>query len=366
MSGALLASGGGTRTKECGSQCNFYKFYSPEYPLSSEVPLYTIQVDNDNENVPDNRRTSSSEAPDQDDCMTVEELLEESKVWFPECDHDGESKPRDDSKLDYIEVDGEGCEIEVKSEIIDDISLSLLRRALSLTIAEATSARIQQAVSNERDSVPTVVEVDDGPPEEKPETSGFSPQTPSHKERFILPKSLLEDSPDDGTKRHKCPDCNRGFAQKSWLDRHSVVHTGLRPYSCSQCNSSFRRNYDLTKHLLTHTMFTLGPDGGHVCKVCSRTFDKRSHLISHLTSHSGGRPHPCHLCGYRFKTKKDLQRHLMIHAGEKPYSCSSCNYKSNQKYNVKKHMQKCHPLVEALPLEGPIPSLSSLAAMFLQ
>ena len=52
--------------------------------------------------------------------------------------------------------------------------------------------------------------------------------------------------------RFQCDKCHKGFKCKSWLEKHALVHSNLRPYKCMICSRRFKRNYDLTKHGIVH------------------------------------------------------------------------------------------------------------------
>lgn len=54
-------------------------------------------------------------------------------------------------------------------------------------------------------------------------------------------------------KHHVCPECGRGFCQRSELLQHQRMHTGEKPYSCRECGRGFSRKSSLTIHQRKHS-----------------------------------------------------------------------------------------------------------------
>ncbi|CAL8296663.1 unnamed protein product [Arctogadus glacialis] len=48
---------------------------------------------------------------------------------------------------------------------------------------------------------------------------------------------------------HRCPVCLKYFPSPSKLQRHSFIHTGLKPYCCTDCEKSFNQPVHLKRHL---------------------------------------------------------------------------------------------------------------------
>lgn len=62
----------------------------------------------------------------------------------------------------------------------------------------------------------------------------------------------------------------------------------------------------------------------YLCAICSKSFERKYELKSHLSRHFGLNIFLCPVCGRQFSHSSNLSRHLRIHSGVKPYKCKEC------------------------------------------
>ena len=61
------------------------------------------------------------------------------------------------------------------------------------------------------------------------------------------------------------------------------------------------------------------------CLVCEKIFQHKSHLTSHMRTHSTDTPHRCSYCDESFRKKAELTKHVKFHDTRKyPYMCARC------------------------------------------
>ncbi|XP_075233731.1 uncharacterized protein LOC142331596 isoform X2 [Lycorma delicatula] len=121
-----------------------------------------------------------------------------------------------------------------------------------------------------------------------------------------------------GKKLFVCSVCSKQFQRRTRLNSHMAIHTEIRPHSCDLCHESFVMRWDLTLHQRIHSRT-------FECEYCKKIFTVRSKLDRHLRTHTGERPHVCGYCCKSFGDKRNLDNHLRTHTGEKPYLCNICN-----------------------------------------
>lgn len=53
--------------------------------------------------------------------------------------------------------------------------------------------------------------------------------------------------------QHQCKICGRSFSKKSNLTRHHSIHSGETPFECWICHKEFRLKHIMIDHLMNHT-----------------------------------------------------------------------------------------------------------------
>jgi hypothetical protein len=116
-------------------------------------------------------------------------------------------------------------------------------------------------------------------------------------------------------KQHKCtiPGCDKAFRQKTHLDIHARVHTGIKPFLCKEPN-------------------------------CGQRFSQLGNLKTHQRRHTGERPYHCDICGKTFAQHGNVRAHKVVHTAAKPYTCKldECGKHFTQLGNLKSHQNKFH------------------------
>lgn len=73
----------------------------------------------------------------------------------------------------------------------------------------------------------------------------------------------------------------------------------------------------------------------HACKVCSKSFLRKSNLVDHLRLHANLRLYQCSHCDKSFVQAGNYKSHLRIHTKERPFQCTLCPKTYNQSSALK-------------------------------
>lgn len=126
---------------------------------------------------------------------------------------------------------------------------------------------------------------------------------PSDKQIVVFPKGST-----DEPKPLACTVCDKQFLRKYHLQRHQLIHAGIKPFKCSVCSKLFRDKSNLNKHFRIHTN-----EKPYLCVFCKKSFSHSSTLKTHMLLHTGERRFKCSICNKMFHQKGNLTRHEATH-----------------------------------------------------
>ncbi|XP_070835498.1 zinc finger protein 770-like [Chaetodon trifascialis] len=134
-----------------------------------------------------------------------------------------------------------------------------------------------------------------------------------------------------GSLQHKCSQCLKCFPSASKLQRHEMVHTGLKPFQCPVCGKAFRQAPHLKTHERTHRERRLPKPGKR-----QLTANPKSNITCQKR-----KPHTCQICFKNFVFPYKLSRHMVSHSGMRPYKCSLCTKSFTQRGHLNLHEHRC-------------------------
>ena len=104
---------------------------------------------------------------------------------------------------------------------------------------------------------------------------------------------------------HSCPfpSCKNSFRYPSHLRRHVNVHRNIL-FSCKYCPYTAAETDHLHENLSLH--FNIKK---FICDVCSRAFNTRSHLNTHIRALHSNEDYECVDCEFLAKSLRSLQKH---------------------------------------------------------
>ncbi|XP_077447822.1 PR domain zinc finger protein 15 [Stigmatopora argus] len=145
-----------------------------------------------------------------------------------------------------------------------------------------------------------------------------------------------------GVKSHSCDKCSKSFARKDMLKEHLRVHDDIRDFLCAECGKGMK-----TKHALRHHMKLHKGIKEYECKECNRKFAQKVNMLKHFKRHTGIKDFMCELCGKTFSERTTLETHKLIHTVGKTWTCATCDKKYLTEYMLQKHVHLTHEKVEA-------------------
>ncbi|BFZ10091.1 hypothetical protein BsWGS_13130 [Bradybaena similaris] len=93
-------------------------------------------------------------------------------------------------------------------------------------------------------------------------------------------------------------------SKKRTVSTQPAVEDRDRPFQCGECGKKFLKSSHLLSHLTIHT-----GDRPFLCNHCDKTFGRGSTLMKHMRTHRK----PCRICGSIFTSKFELDLHMAVH-----------------------------------------------------
>lgn len=135
----------------------------------------------------------------------------------------------------------------------------------------------------------------------------------------------------------KCEICHKKFKKLSNLNQHQEKHNSKHNlYVCNICSKTFNQRNKLVTHLVTHSrnnerdnsvpnISQSDTNVNFTCGVCSSSFKSMHSLSAHMRKHvEKGRVLACNLCEKVFTKVSHLKRHELCHNDNRPFKCTLC------------------------------------------
>ena len=139
------------------------------------------------------------------------------------------------------------------------------------------------------------------------------------------------------TKRYKCNQCEKDYAQSCHLLEHfRIVHEGLT-FGCKHCPKTFNSKGGLYLHMKNaHQGVT------YHCKHCDKDFTQKRSMNRHVRSVHEGVTYQCEQCHKSCTQMSHLNQHVQtVHEGV-TYPCEQCHKSFKQKSQLNQHVRLKH------------------------
>lgn len=127
--------------------------------------------------------------------------------------------------------------------------------------------------------------------------------------------------------KEKCNVCQKEIVNGS-LKEHMLTHKNEKPFICIVCFKGFAKKSALNSHSLLHKENTKVP--------------KSPNENGTSNEDSPGKIYQCPDCSAIMRHKSSYYRHLKVHRFGKTHACTHCDNAYSRYDTLKKHMMKAH------------------------
>ncbi|XP_063371508.1 zinc finger protein 614-like isoform X2 [Cydia amplana] len=152
---------------------------------------------------------------------------------------------------------------------------------------------------------------------------------------FLNSKRLKVHKRTHDTGNFPCSECGKILKTKTSKANHMESAHSKRVIKCQICFKPMKHYNDRIKHMseahnITHKF---------KCPICSREYNIKHYLATHIRQTHGHKNKKCSECGMAFITNHGLKKHMLKHTGEKPYTCAVCCKAYARSYTLREHMR---------------------------
>ena len=141
-------------------------------------------------------------------------------------------------------------------------------------------------------------------------------------------------------KRFTCTECSRCFDKRVSLTSHmKTKHKIFHDLTCHKCNITFKTITTFEKHIAKHG------EPQFQCEECETLFYTEYNRLQHMKRihfAEDSNKHKCTLCPRSFVNLGSLEAHINSHTGAKPYICDKCGKGFQNPSNLRTHAFKEH------------------------
>ena len=111
---------------------------------------------------------------------------------------------------------------------------------------------------------------------------------------------------------HPCLSCEKRFADKNNLRRHIKTYHSRQKLTCNvaECKHEAFSKHEYDLHIKEHRTLEVFPFN---CKICQKGFKNKTDLQRHESTHKSNKQHVCDLCNSSFSRRDHLKRHKKRH-----------------------------------------------------